>query len=92
MLTIDLICLIKQENKVWLLEIKPPRGRDKDKYESNIWEQALGQLLIYEELFKEDYPGYIIRKGVIFDNREAIPWHPCIQPVYEKYNVKIFKV
>ncbi|MDI6639737.1 MAG: hypothetical protein QMD78_02820 [Methanocellales archaeon] len=82
-LTIDCVCTI--DKRAWILEVKyiPKQGADK-------WEQALGQILIYAELFAEDHPEYEdVKKGVIINKEQ---WHPYIEPVYEMYGIELFKV
>ena len=69
---IDYLVLI--EDRVWIIE-----GKKEPNYE------ALGQVLIYEDLFSKDYPGFEIKKGVI-----CIEPSPLNEPTYKKLGISIF--
>ena len=91
LLRIDYVCVIddKKDPRAWVLEVK--KTDEEGKLSSDDWEKGLGQLLIYEPLFKEDYGYKNIKKGLII-NKTDLSFNWCIEPVYKKYDVEIFKI
>lgn len=70
---IDYIVMV--DDRVWIIE-----GKNKPSFE------AIGQVLVYEDLFSKDYPGFEIRKGII-----CLEPDPLTEPTCKKLGISIFE-
>ncbi len=61
---------------IWVFEVK-----------TRLNAEALGQVLIYHQLFSEDYPQFEVKKGIICKASDDL-----IKPVRGNYHVKVFIV
>lgn len=61
---------------IWVFEVK-----------SQLNTEALGQVLIYHQLFSEDYPQFKVKKGIICKDSDDL-----IEPAYRNYHVDVFIV
>lgn len=61
---------------IWIFEVK---------YRLNA--EALGQVLIYHQLFSEDYPQFKVKKGIICKVSDDL-----IEPVCRDYCIKVFTI
>ena len=59
---------------IWIFEVK-----------SRLNAEALGQVLIYHQLFSEDYPQFEVKKGIICKISDDL-----IDSVCRNYDVKVF--
>jgi len=73
-LFIDCICAFDDE--AWIIELKKKLNHT-----------ALGQVLVYKDLFLEDYPDYSNVKMGIVCNESS----PLIEPVCKKFSVEVFE-
>ncbi|VUT24199.1 MAG: hypothetical protein MOIL_00373 [Candidatus Methanolliviera sp. GoM_oil] len=76
--------VIENKNDIWIIE-------GKSKFDANSTEKALGQVLIYEELYKIDMqPKKNIKKAVVFGTST---WEEVVQQtknIFEKYAVNLY--
>ncbi len=82
--------LIETENEIWLIE-------GKSEFDSQKAEQALGQILLYEELYQTDHnPEKAIRKAAVFGKpsnpylSESLGEISLIEKVFKRYGIKVF--
>ena len=82
--------LIETENEMWLIE-------GKSEFDSQKAEQALGQILLYEELYQTDYnPKKTIRKAAVFGKpsnpyiAESLGEISLIEKAFKRHGVKVF--
>lgn len=61
---------------IWVFEVK-----------SQLNVEALGQALVYHQLFSEDYPQFEVKKGIICKVSDDL-----IEPVCKNYHVDVFIV
>lgn len=70
---IDYVVII--DGRAWIIE-----GKNKPSFE------AIGQVLVYEDLFSKDYPGFEIRKGIVCLEQDPLNEHTC-----KKLGINIFE-
>ena len=82
--------LIETENEIWLIE-------GKSEFDSQKAEQALGQILFYEELYQTDHnPEKTIRKAAVFGKpsnpylAESLGEISLIEKTFKRHEIKIF--
>ena len=82
--------LIETENEIWLIE-------GKSEFDSQKAEQALGQILFYEELYQTDHnPEKTIRKAAVFGKpsnpylTESLGGIGLIEKAFKRHEIKVF--
>ena len=71
---IDCVCAFDDE--AWIIELK-----------DELDHKALGQVLVYKDLFLEDYTNYSnVKKGIVCNESS-----PLIEPVCKKFSVDVFE-
>ncbi|MDI6884748.1 MAG: hypothetical protein QMD22_00060 [archaeon] len=85
---IDLV--IENEDEIWLIE-------GKSEFESKKAEEALGQILLYEELYHIDHnPEKTIRKAVVFGESsnphlfESLGEISLVEKAFKRHEIKVF--
>ncbi|MBT9149290.1 MAG: hypothetical protein DDT28_00713 [Dehalococcoidia bacterium] len=71
---IDLIC--EESDAVWVIEAK-----------TRLSYEALGQVIVYSHLFKNDNPSAHIKRGIICERRDEVIYDAC-----KKESIEVFLV
>ncbi|MHA1364406.1 MAG: hypothetical protein ACTSP1_18095 [Candidatus Freyarchaeota archaeon] len=71
---IDAVCVDENSRTAWVLEVK-----------RELSEKAVGQVLLYQMLYSEDNPGYVVKMGIVC--KKSDPW---IEDLCEKLGITVF--